>query len=156
MGDHAQLAFGDPELDERVAAALVWTTTPSKRSKRRRQRPVFEAVRRGSRSCAVKTSGARVPEKSGIELGRREPLHVDDVGRNAGEPHETERVLERLQRQPQSRALEEPRRQRVEELSAPVPVGLGDGAEAKARGDEVDVGSRAGERRRELVVVRRA
>ncbi len=36
-----------------------WTTIRSKRPKARRQRPVFPAVRRGSRSCAVSTSGAR-------------------------------------------------------------------------------------------------
>ena len=39
--------------------AREWTTIRSKRSKARRQRPVFAAVRRGRRSCAVNTSGAR-------------------------------------------------------------------------------------------------
>ena len=64
-------------------------------------------------------------------------------------------MLERLQRQPQARAPEQARRERIEELAPPVAVGRGRVAEAEARGDELDLGAGAGERGRELVVVRR-
>jgi hypothetical protein len=46
-------------------------------------------------------------EQPGLELRRREPLHVHDVGTSRGQTSETERVLERLDREPQARALEE-------------------------------------------------
>ena len=62
-----------------------------------------------------------------LELRRCEPLHMDDVGAKGGQPREPERVLERLHRQPQARALEDPGRERVEELAPPVPGGLGNG-----------------------------
>ena len=127
----------------------------SKRPNSRRQRRVLCAVRRGSRSCAVSTSGARVteqparraPARRATARGRRRP--------GCGEPREPERVLERLQRQPQPRASEKARGERVEELAPPVAGRLGRVAEAEAGGDELDLGSGAGERRGELVVVRR-
>ena len=103
----------------------------------------------------MNTSGARWPEQQHVGLRRRQPLHVDDVGRRRGEPREPERVLERLQRQAQPRAPEEARRERVEELAAPVAVRLRCVAEAEARRDELDLGAGPGERGRELVVVRR-
>ena len=57
------------------------------------------AVRRGSRSCAVSTSGARWRSSHASSSGQRQPLDVDDVGRRGGEPRQAERVLQHLQRQ---------------------------------------------------------
>ena len=54
--DHARV---DAELRERSLPRSLCTTTRSKRARRRRHRSSFEAVRRGRRSCAVKTDGAR-------------------------------------------------------------------------------------------------
>ena len=96
-----------------------------------------------------------MPQQPRVELGRGDPLQVDDVRRDAGEPSQAQRVLEHLQRQPQPRAAEEPRGERIEELAPAVAVGLRDVTEAEARGDELDVGARAGERRGERVVVGR-
>ena len=78
-----------------------------------------------------------------------------DVGIEERQPREAERVLQRLHRQPQARAAEEPRGERVEELAPPVPDGSGRGAEAEPGGDEVDVGARARQGGGQLVVVRR-
>ena len=94
-------------------------------------------------------------EQPRVELGGGEPLQVHDVGGHPGEPRQAERVLEHLQRQAQPRAAEESRRERIEELAPAVAVRLRDVAEAEARGDELDLGARARERRRERVVVRR-
>src|SRR5207253_7052883 len=70
----------------------------------------------------------------------------------SGEP---ERMLRDLQRQAERRPSEDPRRERIEELAAPVAVRVGRGSEAKAGGDELDVRARPRQRRGELVVVRR-
>ena len=49
----------DAELGERLAAALAVHDDAVEAASSRRQRSSFVAVRRGSRSCAVKTDGAR-------------------------------------------------------------------------------------------------
>jgi hypothetical protein len=41
-----------------------------------------------------------MPEQPGLQLRRREPLHVDDVGADGGQPRETDGMLQRLHRQP--------------------------------------------------------
>ena len=64
-------------------------------------------------------------------------------------------MLGDLQRQPEPRALEEPRRERIEELAAHVAVGRRRLAEAEMRRHELDLGAGARERGRELVVVGR-
>src|SRR4051812_5272833 len=64
-------------------------------------------------------------------------------------------MLERLQRQPQRRASEEPRARRVEELRAPVAVRGRRASEAEARRGERHVEAGARERGGELVVVLR-
>jgi hypothetical protein len=63
-------------------------------------------------------------------------------------------VLRGADGEPQPRAAEEPGAEGVEELTAPVPLGVRRQAEAKARCHELDVEPAAGERRRERVVVR--
>src|SRR3954470_19213308 len=64
-------------------------------------------------------------------------------------------MLRRLQGQPQARASEEPRRQRVEALAARVAVGRRQLPEAEAGRRELDVDPGACERSGELVVVPR-
>jgi endonuclease/exonuclease/phosphatase family metal-dependent hydrolase len=94
-------------------------------------------------------------EEERIELRCGQPLDVEDVCVKAAEGGQPERVLHNLERQAQRRPSEEARRGGIEELPAPVSVRLRSGAEAEARGGELDVRSRPRERRRELVVVRR-
>lgn len=64
-------------------------------------------------------------------------------------------MLGDLEGQAQRRPAEDARRERVEELPAPVSVRLRRGTEAKAGGDELDVRTGPSERSRQLVVVRR-
>src|SRR5215471_8761660 len=64
-------------------------------------------------------------------------------------------MLRDLDRHAQPRTTEDARRKGIKELAAPVTLGVRHGAEAKARGDELDLGTRPGKRRGELVVVRR-
>ena len=75
--------------------------------------------------------------------------------RAAASEREDAGVLEHLQRQACARALEEPRRERVEAAAHAVAVGLGHVAEAEVRGQQLDVGAGARERCRELMVVPR-
>jgi hypothetical protein len=155
MRDHAKLGFGDPELGQRVAAAPAVhddaleavEEAPPERDLRRRS-PWQQVV------CG-EDERSSVPQQSCVELGRRDPLHVQDVGRDSREPREAERMLEHLQRQPQARAAEEPRRERVEELAPAVAVRLRHVAKAEAGGDELDLGPCPGQCGRERVVVRR-
>ena len=98
--------------------------------------------------------GRAQPQEARIHLRNGEPLEVDDVCVEQREPCEPERMLRELQRQPQPRAAEESRAQRIEELAAPVPVRLGHRAEAEPGRDELHLGARARESRRERVVVR--
>ena len=132
----------------------VWTTTRSNRASSRRQRSRRDAVRRGSRSCAVKTDGARNRRWTSA-CGSASHCRCRTSGRARASDAQHVEVLDRLQRQPQPRAPEEPRRERVEPLAAPVAVRRRDVAEAEARRRELDVGAGAGERRGELVVVPR-
>ena len=79
-----------------------WTTMRSKRPNSRRQSRRRPAVRRGTRSCAVKTSGRARPEQE----RRRAPARRATAGggRPRGrreEPAHPDRVLERLGRAPQ-------------------------------------------------------
>ena len=122
MGDHAQLLRRDAELRQRVAAALGVDDDPLEAGEEPPPELRFAAVRRGSRSCAVSTSGARWRSSHASSSGQREPLQVDDVGRRRRQPGQPERMLQRLQREPQARAPEEPRRERVEELAPPIAV----------------------------------
>ena len=152
--DHAQLLLRNAERGQGLASALGVDDDPLEAA----ERPAPEAGlrRRPPRQQVVGGEHERraVAQQPRVGLRQREPLHVDDVGRSRCEARQAERVLEHLQRHAQPRAAEEARRERVEELAAPVAVGLGDGAEAKARRHELDVGSRASERGGERVVVR--
>ena len=64
-------------------------------------------------------------------------------------------MLCNLDRQAQHRAAEEARRDGIEDLAAHVSIWLGRVAEAEAGGHELDLRARPGERRGQLVVVRR-
>jgi hypothetical protein len=92
----------------------------------------------------------------------REPLHVHDIG--AKRTHAMQQaqgarpVLEPLQHDPRPaprRAAEQPRRERQEDLLAPVAVGLGHVAVREGRGEQRDVVAAPGERRCERMVVGR-
>ena len=67
----------------------------------------------------MKTDGERKRHVQ-VDLRQREPLHVQHVGAAARERADDAEVLDRLQRQPRARALEEARRERIEALDAPV------------------------------------
>ena len=107
MGDHAELLLGDAELGEHLAATLAVHDDafepgedPPPQLGLRGRPPRQEVVRRQHERGAV-------AEEPAVEL-RRQPLHVDDVGGHARESRQSERVLERLCRQPQPRATEDP------------------------------------------------
>ena len=102
----------------------------------------------------MKTDGER-KRTYDVGLRQREPLDVQHVGAPRRERADDAGVLERLQRQPRARALEEARRERIEALDAPVAVRRRQLREAEARRRDLDQGARAGERRGELVVVPR-
>ena len=108
MRDDAELALGDPERGQRVAAALavhddaLETVEEAAPERFLLRRAPWQQVVRGEDERSV------VPQQPGVELRRRDPLEVEDVRADSGEPHQAERVLEHLQRQPQPRAAEEP------------------------------------------------
>ncbi len=130
----------------------LWTTTRSNFASRRRHRSWRDAVRRGQQVMR-REDRRRAKAQPDIGLGEREPLQVQHVRCRAAEAPQHVEMLHAFQRQPQPRAPEEPRRQRIERLAAPVPDGRRDRAEAKVRGRHLHIGARAGERGRELVVV---
>src|SRR6266480_3696180 len=97
-----------------------------------------------------------------IRLGPDEPLHVDDVGREALEPAADaphgRAVFDSFQRQPRPRARgpsEERRAERKEKLFAPVTSRFRRLAEAERRGQERDFVAARGKRCGEPMVVRR-
>jgi len=65
-------------------------------------------------------------------LRQGEPLQVDDVGSRARQRRKHAEMLDRFQRQPERRPLEQPGREPVVALVARVPGGSGDVTEAKA------------------------
>ena len=154
MGDDAELVLGDPEPDERLAAALAVHDDAVEAAEE--AAPQGFLLRRAPRQQVVCGEDERsiVAEEPRVELGRGEPLQVHDVGGHPGKPRQAQWVLQRLHGQPQLRAAEDSRRERIEELAPPVAVRLRDVTEPEARGDELDLGARAGECRRERVVVR--
>jgi len=150
VGDDARV---DAERREGLAAALAVHDDRVEAAQERAPerllagRPARQEIVRGEDRRRVWA------EEHAVELGD-EPLHVQDVRASRPQRGEAERMLRDLERQPQGRASEEPRRERVEELASPVAVGGGRLAEAEARRDELDVGARRRERGRERVVVR--
>ena len=72
----------------------------------------------------MKTDGERNRSLTSA-CGSGKPLHVHDVGLRAAERRHDAEMLDRLQRQSQPGAFEQPRRERVEALVACVPVGRG-------------------------------
>ncbi len=144
----------DVELGERLPAALaVHDDTIEAREE---VAPQVLLLRRASRQkvvCSEDRRHAR-PQEPRVEL-RHEPLHVHDVRTAAIQGSDAEGMLDDLQGQPQPRAAEQPRGERVVRLAAYVPDRRRNVAEAEARREELDVGAGARKRRRELVVVRR-
>ena len=155
MGDDPEPLRVDAELGERLPAALAVDDDPVEA--REEPAPELGAVRRAAGEEVVRGEdrGQVRAEEERVELRRGQPLDVEDVGVEAAERGEPERMLGDLERQAQPRAAEDARRERIEELAARVSVRLRRVAEAEARGDELDVRARPRERRGELVVVRR-
>ena len=155
VGDDPELLAIDAELGEGVGAALAVDDDPVEAGEE--PPPQVGAVRGTAREKVVRREdrGQMRAEEEGVELGRGEPLHVEDVGVEAAERGEPERMLRGLERQPQNRPPEDARRDGIEELPAPVAGRLGHGAEAKAGGHELDLRPCARQRLCELVVVRR-
>ena len=105
-------------------------------------RPARQQVVRGEDRRAIGSGCGRRPAAARATAGAaRRPARV------ASERDDAE-VLDRLQRQPRPRAPEEARRQRIEALGAPVPVGRRQLCEAEMRRRELDLGAGAGERAR--------
>ena len=153
--DHAQLLLRDAERGQRLAAALRVDDDPLEAAERTAPEAGLRGRSPGQEIVGGEDERRPVAQQPRVGLRQRKPLDVDDVGRGRRKARQPERMLQHLQRQAQPRAAEEPRRERIEELAAPVAVRLGDGAEAEARRDELDVGAGAGERGGERVVVRR-
>ncbi len=131
------------------------TTTRSNRAKSDLHVRVRRAVRRGSRSCAVKTSGVCVRSSARSTSGAASHWKCSTSAFVRDESAHPPRMLERAYREAQSTALDAARA-RVEGLLEPVAVGRGTGAESKRRRDEIHGRTGPRERRGELVVVRRS
>ncbi len=155
MRDDAQLLRLDPDLGERVPAALAVHDDPVEA--REEATPEVGAVRGAARQQVVRREDRRQvrTEEERVELRRRQPLHVEHVGLDAAQRGQPERMLRDLDRKAQRRAAEHAGREGIEELAARVSLRLRRVAEAKTRGDELDLRARPRERRGELVVVRR-
>jgi hypothetical protein len=153
VGDDAQLVLGDPEGGQRVATPFAVHDDALEAV----EDPTPEALlgRRAPRQQVVRGEDERrvVPQQPRVELRRGYPLQVHDVGGDASEPSQPQRVLEHLQGQAQSRPLEEPRREGVEELAPVVAVRRRHLSEAEAGGHELDLRTRARKRRGQRVVV---
>ena len=115
-------AAGTPKRGERLAPALRVDDDPLEATERAPPEAGLAGGPAGQEVVRGQHEWSAMPEEEGVQLGRGEPLHVDDVGRGRRESREAERMLDRLQRQPQAGAREQPRRERVEELPAAVPV----------------------------------
>ena len=106
MRDHPRV---DAERRESVAPVLAVDDDAVEAREERspelllRRRPARQEVVRGEHRGRVR------PEEPRVDL-RHEPLHVQDVRRADAERREPEGMLGDLQRQPQPRAAEEPRR----------------------------------------------
>jgi len=155
VGDDAELVPVDSQVGERVAAVLAVHDDPVEAPED--AAPQLRAMRGAAGEKIVGREDRREmrTEEVRVQLRGWEPLHVEDVRVNAAQRSEPERVLRDLDRQAQRRPAEDPRREGVEELPAAVSLRLRSDAEAKARGDELDVRPSAREGRGELVVVRR-
>jgi endonuclease/exonuclease/phosphatase family metal-dependent hydrolase len=155
VGDDAEPLFLDAEPGERLPAVLAVDDDPVEA--REEPAPEVGAMRgtAGKQIVSREDGGQVRSEEEGIELGRRQPLDVEDVRAETAERGEAERVLSDLERQAQRRSAEDTRRERIEELPARISVRLRHGAEAKAGRDELDVGAGPRERRCKLMVVRR-
>ena len=147
MADHAQLRLGDAEVDELPAAALgVDDDAVEAVEERAPHRRLASSVRRGMQVVRREDGGAARAEEPAVQLRRAEPLHVEDVRLRRARSAPSRAGARAPSRARRSRVPPHARRERIEPLARVVSLGRGDGAEAKARRDELDVGSRASER----------
>ena len=101
MRDHPQPLRVDAELGERVPAALAVHDDPVEA--REEPAPEVGAVRGAAGEEVVRREdrGQVRAEEERVELGRGQPLDVEDVRVEAAERGEAERMLRDLERQAQ-------------------------------------------------------
>jgi len=148
--------FGiDAELGERLPAVLAVHDDPVEA--RKEPAPQVGAVRGAAGQQVVGGEDRRQmgSEEERVEFWSRQPLEVQNIRLQPAERGESERMLRNLDWYAQPRTTEDPRRKGIEELAAAISLRFRHRAEAKARGHELDLRTRAGQRRSELVVVRR-
>jgi endonuclease/exonuclease/phosphatase family metal-dependent hydrolase len=145
----------DSQLGERVAAVLAVDDDPVEALEEPEPQVGLVGGAAGEKVVRREDGGQVRVKEERVELRDRQPLHMEDVSLQAAKGGEPDRVLGHLERQAQPRTAEEPRREGVEELPPAVSVRLRDGPEAETGGHQLDVRALAGERRGELVVVRR-
>ncbi len=155
VGDHPQPLPVDAELGECLGTALAVDDDPIEAVED--AAPEIRAVSGTAREKVVRREDRRQmrPEEIRVQLRRGHPLDMEHVGTDASERGEAERMLRHLDRQPQRGPSEDARRERIEGFAARVSLRLRRLAEAKARGDELDLSPGARQRRGELMVVRR-
>ena len=115
---------GTPSPTSASRPRSEWTTMRSKRAKSRRQSPLRRAVRRGRRSCAVKTSGVRGRSRTTSSSGAASHWRWSDVGGTGEKTPHFARMLEHLRRYAEPAPLD-PARAWIERLVERVPVGCG-------------------------------
>ncbi len=153
--DNAQTFARNAQLCEHTRAVLAVDDHAGEAAQQ--ASPELALRGRAPRQEVMRREDGRIPEaqEARVELRRRQPLQVQDVGPPAIEPREPRQVLPGLQGEPQRRAAEQTRGEGVEELLATVALGRGHVAESERRGDELDVRAGTRKRRGERVVVRR-
>ena len=151
MRNHARV---DAEFDQHLAPVLAVHDDaieageqPAPQVALRRRTPRQEIV------CGEDRWHARAKEPC-VQLGRCEPLHVQDVRAAQQEGGRSGQVLGRLEGQPEPGTAKQPRAERIERLAAAIAVRSRDVAEPKLRGDELDVRAGPRERGGQRVVVR--
>ena len=99
VGDDTELSDWYAEVRERPPPAFGVDDDPLEAAER--APPEGRLVRRPPWQQVVccQHQGRAMAKQPGVDFRCREPLHMDDVGADGGQPRETERVLERLHRQ---------------------------------------------------------
>ncbi len=149
MGDHRRR---DPQLGERRGATFGVHDDAFEAAEQPPPELPFGGGAPRQQVVGGEDGGAAVADVD-VELGEREPLHVDDVGAHPPERGRDREMLDALERQPRARTARQTSRERVVVLMAAVTDRSRERREAEARGDELDLGAGTGERRAELVVV---
>ena len=154
MRDHVQPLGRDAECSECLAPALGVHDDRVEASEQ--PQPETPATPGAARQKIVRGEDerARRAEECHVELGRGEPLQVEDVGLSSQQTAHRDRVFHEPRGDPGGAVLD-PRGASIEALLEPVAVRGRPPTEPEGCRDELDLGACAGERRSQLVVVRR-